>query len=340
MIAARLRTVLVGMGKVGTGYAEDPVMARHYPYATHAQVLAVHPAFAWEAVVDFSDAALEVARSRWKIPFVAHSTEQLARHYEPEIAVIATPPESRLEILEQLPTVCAVLVEKPLGLTVAEGQDFLDYCSRRGIWVQVNLWRRADETFRAFAAGQLTKLVGRPQAVFGVCGNGLLNNGTHMVDFVRMLWGEIEAVQAVGGVVPYPDGPISGDANVPFSLRLPDGLVVMMQPVRFGHYRENSLDIWGEKARLAIVQEGLGIFLYPQRENRAMEGEREIASDQAQVLESTVGHAFYHIYSNLAGVVRGEDSLWSPGGSALRTARVIQAILDSAQGQGALIGVH
>ena len=47
MTQPRLRTVLVGCGEVGAGYATDPLMARHYPYATHAQVLAAHPAFAW-----------------------------------------------------------------------------------------------------------------------------------------------------------------------------------------------------------------------------------------------------------------------------------------------------
>lgn len=336
----RLRTVVIGFGKIGERYAEDPVMARYYPYATHAQVLAVHPSFEWKAVVDPSDAALERARNRWKISHLAKSVEELTRRYRPEVAVIATPPESRSAIIEQLPTLRAVLVEKPLGITVAAGQDFLDHCNRRGILVQVNLWRRADETSRSFAAGRLTELVGQPQAVFGVYGNGLLNNGTHMIDFVRMLFGEIEAAQAIGGVMPYPAGPIPGDVNVPFSLRLHGGLVVTMQPIRFEHYRENSLDIFGEKGRLAIVQEGLGIFAYPQRENRAMQGEREIACDQPQVLASTVGHAFYHVYSNLATAVRGEASLWSPGHSALRTARVIQAVLDSTQGRGPLIEVN
>lgn len=331
MTRSKLGTVLVGFGKIGAGYAEDPVMARYYPYATHAQVLAVHPDFAWEAVVDISDEALELARNRWKIPHLAKSVEELTHCYQPEVAVIATPPESRSAIIEQLPTLCAVMVEKPVGLTVAAGQDFLDHCNRRRILVQVNLWRRADETFRSFAAGKLGELVGQPQAVFGVYGNGLLNNGTHMVDLVRMLFGEIETVQSVGGVASYTAGPIVGDVNVPFTLRLCSSLTVMMQPIRFEDYRENSLDIWGEKARLSIMQEGLGICLYPQCENRAMQGEREIASDQPQALDTTVGQAFYNVYSNLADAVNGEASLWSPGESALQTARVIEAVMDSAR---------
>ncbi|MCI0559015.1 MAG: Gfo/Idh/MocA family oxidoreductase, partial [Nitrososphaera sp.] len=117
-----LRTVVIGFGKIGAGYANDPIMAEYYPYATHAQVLAVHPSFAWEAVVDPSEVALELARTQWEIPHVARSIEELRRYYQPEVAVLATPPEFRLTILEQLPNLRAVLVEKPLGLTIAEGE--------------------------------------------------------------------------------------------------------------------------------------------------------------------------------------------------------------------------
>jgi predicted dehydrogenase len=177
----------------------------------------------------------------------------------------------------------------------------------------------------------LTELIGQPQAVFGIYGNGLLNNGTHMVDFIRMLFGEIEVVQAVSGILPYADGPIPDDVNVPFSLRLSNGLAVTLQPVSFKHYRENSLDIWGEEARLALMQEGLGIFLYPQCKNRAVQGQREVASDKFQVLESTVGHAFYHMYSNLADALHQQVSLWSSGESALHTAKVVEAVMASVE---------
>jgi predicted dehydrogenase len=337
MIKSRLRTVVVGFGKIGAGYAKDPVMARYYPYATHAQVLADHPKFAWDAVVDPAAAALEAARSQWRIPLTFSSIDELADKYQPEIAVIATPPETRLAIVEKLPSLRGVLVEKPPGVTIASGQDFINYCAERRILVQVNLWRRADEQFRNLAAGGLTAAIGSPQAVFGVYGNGMLNNGVHMVDFVRMLLGEVAAVQAVLGGFSFKESPIPEDVNLPFFMRLVDGLTVMMQPVKFARYRENSLDIWGEKGKMAIMQEGLGIFLYPRQANRAMQGEWEIASDQAKPITSTVGKAFYHMYTNLADAVHRESSLWSPGESALQTARVIEALLHSARSHGELI---
>jgi predicted dehydrogenase len=149
-----------------------------------------------------------------------------------------------------------------------------------------------------------------------------------------MLMGEVRVVQAIDHNSSTTDGPIPGDFNISFSLQLDTGQTAMLQPVRFSHYRENSLDIWGQKGRLAIMQEGLSIVFYPQCKNRAMQGEQEIASDQPKTLESTVGHAFYRMYTNLADAVHQQTPLWSPGESALQTARVIEAVVDSAQRGG------
>ena len=334
------RTVLVGFGKVAAGYAEDAHTARYYPYATHAQVLSRHPDFSWDAVVDTSDEALEAARTRWKIPLAVHSVGEIAQQYEPEVAVIATPPESRLSIIDELPTVRAVLVEKPLGSTMLEAMAFLDHCKRRGLLVQVNIWRRADETMRSLASGRLEQLVGRPQAGFGLYGDGLRNNGTHLIDLVRMLFGEIEAVQAVGRVTPYPAGPIAGDSNVSFTLSISGGATASILPLRYEHYREGYLDIWGEKGRLAIMQEGLAMSVYPTREHRALLGEREVASDQPEQLEPSIGEALYRVYSNLVAAMRGEDELWSTGENAAETARVIEAVMDSARSGGSSIELY
>ena len=334
---ARLRTVIVGLGKVGATYADDPKTARYYPYSTHAQVLAEHPAFAWEAAVDISDEACRWVRDRWAVPHIVRTIEDLPRHCEPEVAVLSTPPHTRLAIVQQLPSLRAVLVEKPLGRTVAEGEQFLEHCRRRGIRVQVCLWRRADETFRALAAGRLEQLVGPAQAVFGIYGNGLLNNGTHLIDFIRMLFGEIAAVRALPAMIPWHEGPIPDDINIPFCLHLTHGLVAMMQPLRFAHYREIGLDIWGQHARLSIVQEGLVLLLHPRCEHRAVLGEREIASDEPQALPTTVGHAFFHLYSNLAAAVHQAAPLWSPGESALQTARAVEAVRLSALQDGATV---
>jgi len=333
----KLRTVLVGFGKISQKYAQDSVMSARVCYATHAQVLRDHPDFMWEAVADSSREALEAARSQWDIRIVARSSEEMAKQYEPEVAVIATPPDSRLAIVKQFSKLRAVLVEKPLGRNLSEARRLLDYCDAHGIKVQVNLLRRANEMFRKLSDGQLAEMIGQPQAVFGVYGNGLRNNGTHMIDLIRMLFGEINHVRAICGRQSYPAGPIPDDINVPYSLYLNSGLVVMMQPVRFEYYRENSLDIWGQKARLCVMQGGLEVYLYPKHPHRAMQSETEINMDKPQKLDWSVKSPFYLMYSNLADALSGKAELLSPGKSAYLTECVVEAVIHSARSNDTLV---
>src|SRR5205085_6759463 len=136
-------------------------------YAAHAQVLADHPAFDWCAVVDHSESAREAARTTWGVPTtVADARELGALANDIEVAVLATPPASRARLLDHFPALRAVLVEKPLGRTLDESAAFLQRCRERGIAVQVNFWRRADERFREFAGGGLTAHVGALQTAF------------------------------------------------------------------------------------------------------------------------------------------------------------------------------
>lgn len=322
----RWRTALVGFGKMGQGYATDPVMAKHYPYASHAQVLAAHPKFDWTTVVDPDPAARAAARADWGVTH-ALAPEEIADLADIEVAVIATPPDARLDLIAAMPALRAVLVEKPLGTGLAESCVFLDACAALDIAVQVNLWRRADEGFRALADGRLDELVGPPRAAFAVYGNGLLNNGTHMVDLARMLFGEVAAVQRVGAAAPFVEGPIPGDDNRAFALTMATGLTVVCQPVRFADYRENGLTVWGARGRLEVLNEGLTWRHYPVADNRAMRGEREVVGDAPDTLASTVGVALYRMYDNLADVLTDAADPWSSGKSALRTSRVVDAIV-------------
>jgi predicted dehydrogenase len=325
-----LRTAVIGFGRVGSGYAEDQAMARHYQYATHAQVLAAHPEYEWLAVIDPAPAARQDAISNWKVPHTAASFSEIgALANDIEVAVLATPPETRLDLLDQLPALRAVLVEKPLGRTLADGAAFARYCRERGILVQVNLWRRADETLRRLADGGLQQMIGSTGCGFGVYGNGLLNNGLHMVDLVRMLLGEVTSVTALAPDRAWAGSPIADDFNVSFALELDAGAVITLSPLPFANYRENGLDLWGERGRLGMYNEGLTIAYFQRRDNRAMTGEREVAADMPAYLESTVGTAFYHMYSNLAAALTGDAQLWSPAQSALRSSAVVEAIRQS-----------
>ncbi len=326
------RTALVGFGRIAAGYADDPVMARHFAYASHAQVLADHPDFEWHSVVDPSAEARAAARGRWHVPEVAASVAELPGRGEIEVAVLATPPQTRLDTIAALPGLRAVLIEKPLAPTQAEARALIDTCRERGILVAVNLTRRAEPTLRGLADGGLERRIGATQAAFGIYGKDLRNNGIHLVDMVRMLIGEVESVQAVGGA--------RAGADAAFVLMCAGGTSVMVQPVDFGFYREIGLDIWGERGRLSILHEGLTLIEVGAGPHRYAEDERELVHDRPQLSQTEVGRALYGMYDNLAAVLGDGGSLACSGDEALRTSAVVDAVLRSVAGDGRRVPVE
>ncbi len=322
-MTAKVKTILVGAGKVGAGFADDPIMARYYPYAAHAQVLADHPALEWGAVVDLDPAVTARVQERWKVPLAGKSAAETT--YAAELAVIATPPSQRVALLDELPSLRAVLVEKPLGKDEAEARAFLDACAKRNILVQVNLWRRADPVLRELKA-KMSETIGRLQSAYVVYGNGLHNNGTHMIDMVRMLFGEITKVTAAPGSKRPAHGPLPGDVHVDAMLSLASGAVVHLAALDFREFRENGIDAWGTHGRLSIWQEGLVTSVFRRADNRAMQGEREIVSDEPRAIAPTCGRAFYSMYDNLLAAMRGEEELVSTGESALATTRIVDDV--------------
>jgi len=323
------KTILIGFGMIGSGYAEDPVMRKYFRYATHAQVLADHPLFSWEAVVDPSEKALKTAWEKWKIPVAVKDVDAVLKRVKPDVAVIATPPAHRAEIIKKLSDIRAVFVEKPLGGTYQESLDFVEECRNREIPVQVNFWRRGDKFFRSLSEGELEKHIGEPKTAVGLYGNGLINNGSHMIDFIRMLCGDIRRTQVLCPESSFKEGPIPNDRNISFLLSVEGGLNVIFQAIPFNHYREISLDIWGERGRLGLYQESLGIYLYPRRKNRGLSDEWEISSDAPLVFEPTCSRALYRMYDNLAACLLNGDPLWSSGENALETEKVIHQLLQS-----------
>ena len=330
MAEKKWRTVLVGFGNVGDKLSEDQRMRAHFAHASHAQVLDAHPAFDWQAVVDPSSEAQARAVNKYDISHLCSDIGELPQDWLPEVAVIATPPGNRQAIVAALPGLKGAMVEKPIrGLTGGDA-GFVDYCATRDITVQVNFLRRGDQFCQSLAAGELHRLVGEPQAVFMIYGGGMFNIASHLVDLVRLLFGEAAEVQALG---PPHSGPNDGrpdDPNIPFSLRMNSGLTVTAQTIDFTSYREAGIDIWGSIGRLSLFQEGLGISHFRKTANRGLENAFEIDSGTAETIQPTIGHSMYRMYDNLAAALDGSDILWSPASSACRTEAILDAVRMSA----------
>lgn len=322
-------TAIIGFGRIAAGYSQNPAMARTYRYASHIQALQAHPAFSCDIAVDTSSEARDLAET-FGITERYGSVDEIKNPDRIDIAVLATPPSSRQATIDRLPNARALVVEKPLGPTMADALSFADYVNQRKILVQINFWRRADITFRRLAAGELAQMIGKPQAATCIYGNGILNNALHMVDFCDMLLGPLAQVQAMSPPRYRDRNPIPGDPDLAFAALTEDGIPISFMPVDFDHYRENAVEIWGTRGKLSISTEGLVNFTTPRGPHRGDSESMELTSDQPVAIGTTAGDALWHLYDNLAGAIAGTDPVWCDLSYAIRGQAVIEAAIHSA----------
>ena len=327
-------TTLIGLGSIASQNSTDKKMLKSLNFFTHAQVLNKHQKFNWVSAVDPSKEAREYAIKTWGKREISNSVDELIDKERYEVIVLATPPENRLEVIKHFPSLKAIVVEKPLGVSYLSSLKFVEECEKRDIKVQVNLTRRSDRVMRDLASGDLNKRIGNTQFVFGSYGRGLHNYGPHLIDLVRMLIGEIAFVSSLSNHEKQDLGPINNDLNLSFLMKTLDGIQIMMHPLDFSFYREGSLDIWGEKGRLEIIQEGLKYIESPLDSCRSLEGALEIASDRRVSHDTGYADALFHLYTNLSNSISSDIELNSSGRSALKTEMIIESLFRSYKENG------
>lgn len=172
------------------------------------------PRCSLSAVVDPSPAAQALAE-RAGVPWYASLDDLLARD-RPDGVVLATP--NALHVPQALQCIAAglpVLLEKPIATTVAEGHLLVEAVAKTGARVLIGHHRAHSPIMakarQVVASGQLGRLVSvmgsatfyKPDSYFAespwrseIGGGPILLNMIHEVHNLRMLCGDITAVQA------------------------------------------------------------------------------------------------------------------------------------------------
>jgi len=190
---SRLDALVVGCGRIGSGYdyerSPDPPLSHAGAYTTNADVRL-------GAGSDPDPEARERFERRWAVRCYADLAEALEA-VRPAVASVCTPPDGRVEVVEQLLAggVQGIWIEKPLASTAREGAAIVALAERAGVALQVNFHRRFDPIHRA-AAERVRADGGAVHGDFRFSGT-LLNFGSHAFDLFRWFVGEPRRVRAL-----------------------------------------------------------------------------------------------------------------------------------------------
>lgn len=269
-----------------------------------------------------------------------------------DAVTITTPPQTREQlVLEALDAGVHVVADKPFAPSAAAGRTLVEAAERAGLVLSVFHNRRFDADLQTLAAVVESGRLGRLQRVHsrfdldqpgqleaGPQGGLLRDLGTHLVDQMLWLLGQVTAVSAQLDEVDLPEG--RTDSAFLLALRHASGPVSYVSSTKLNHLAERELRAYGAHgsytARSSDVQaESIFAGRRPIEDKEAWGFEppecwgtlRTAAGDER--IPSEQGAAFV-FYEQFARACAGAGPAPSPGSEGVAVLEVLDAARRSA----------
>jgi predicted dehydrogenase len=284
------RVAIIGAGRIGA-MLDDPWNPH---ILTHAHGYKACDGFEIVGFVDRNLDKAEAASARWGGTAFG-SMEELFKTQAIEVVSICLPDElhyATLLALAEKP-VKFIFLEKPAVRTVEEADVVRTLYSELPIRIQVNYTRRFVREIRSLRETIRSGNYGAFLTGTGYYGKGLLHNGSHMVDLLQFLVGEVGKVAKVSEMVDFYDQ----DPSVSALLSMCCGGDFYLCHIDSRKFHVFELDLTFERKRIRICGLGTIIEEYSVGDNGLFEGYRTLNKDAEYATEHP--NAMYHAIANI-----------------------------------------
>lgn len=313
-----LRTLIVGCGNIAGGF--DSSRRGDEPPLTHAGAYRRDGRFDLAACVEPDEVRRKAFMQEWGVARGFCRLEEAKERYD--VVSICSPTASHAADIEAALRLAPKLIfcEKPVTDSARETENAVRRCDAANVRLAVNYTRRWDPAVADLQAGIGDKRWGELRGVVGYYNKGLLNNGSHMLDLLLLLLGQLR-VRAVGTpVTDYkPDDPtlpvwLYSESQVPVHIAC-------------GHAEDYALfELQLLFARAAITMEQGGMAWRERRAgaSQCFSGYRML--DAGIRREGGYAQAMLRSVDNIYCAVTGGSPLASTGESALAAQRLCEEI--------------
>jgi len=174
----------------------------------------------------------------------------------------------------------------------------------QGIPVQVNFTRRFVPEFQ-----ELSKTVSDYGAFIGgtgVYGKGFLHNGSHMIDLLRLIVGEITVINSLGEVFDY----TLEDATLTALIEFESGGNFFLRGIDSRHYSIFELDLYYTNGRVKVLDGGWLIRMERVVPSAKYSGYLNLG--QTMEIKTGMDNALTNLYFNSICHLTNNSSLLSP----------------------------
>jgi len=309
----KFSVLIIGAGKIGAFYDKpgNPMVL------SHAHAFSEHEGFNLTGFIDSNHTKAEQAAEVWGGSAFA-SIETAFSTYDVDLVVVATPDENHYQTLIDVAAypVQLVFAEKPLAKTFREAQEITRLYQDRGIALTVNYTRRFVpellELKTQIDRGEFGKFLHGA----GYYGKGFLHNGSHMIDLVRFLLGEIEDIRELNTICDYSHA----DPSFSVQLEIINRGYFSMLAIDSRNYSIFELQLFFEKGRINMTDLAYTLEKSRIAENRDFPG--YFILKPSTPVRADIGKAMLHAADNMYNFLNGTDSLACTARDGLEAVRL------------------
>ena len=265
------------------------------------------------AVCDIDPERARRCAERWGVARWYVDPAAMLDDVHPDIVSICAPDSTHTALLELAingTATRAVLMEKPLALSLKEARLAVDQANRRDVRLGVNYSRRYSKGHQALRERIRQGELGELQSIGGHYTKGTLHNGTHWFDLARFLVGEIVQVRGFDRL-----REVTPDPTLDVCMKFSSGTLAYLHGLDAAAYSLFEMDILGSRGRVRIVDSGHGFETFMVGDSPYYTGYQTLLPHGREDgrLEDTLLHAAQDLIASLETgsipLCSGEDAL-------------------------------
>jgi len=266
---------IVGCGRIASDFDDDP--KRKTSIATHAGAYKFLPDVELTAASDLDRDRLNKFGDKWDVTSLYTNYKEMLSKEKLDILSICTWSSTHLEICKEAVNagVKAVFCEKPITESLAQADEMIELCARKKVILAVNHSRRWDKLHQDIKETIGSGGIGEIQQVDCYYTSGIANTGTHLLDLLRMFFGDASWVMSLSEA-----GEAETDPTVNAYIRFQKGFGAMMHALDVNKYLMFETDIYGTEGRLRIKNSGFNAVSWKVIDHPKFSGYKCLSSEK------------------------------------------------------------
>ena len=269
--------LIVGCGNIAGNI--DNFAQVDAPPRSHAKAYKNNKNFDIVACIETDPKKLLNFKSKWNIANGYESFKELLKdNIKIDVISICSPTELHLEHLQEALKLKPKLVfcEKPISNSLEETKSIIDLYRNSSVTLAINYSRRFDKKISKLKSNIGSFKYGELRSVTCHYNKGILNNGSHFLDLLIHLLGDLSVDWVGDAVLDFKDS----DPTLPVALRDNNNVPILLVPGNANDYSLGELDFIFSEARIKMSNGGLYWSEQKKINNEVFTGYKQLSKEK------------------------------------------------------------